>query len=104
VDPLQLLILIAIAGICGAFAQLIVAFDTRGMVTVLVSIVVGIVGIFLGRAISDLIGLPLVVVRVGNQRVDLIWTIVGAALVLLVLRLLQSGGRTLLSRRADTSS
>ena len=44
-DPLQLLILLAIAGICGAFAELIVAFDTRGLVTVLVSIIVGIVGV-----------------------------------------------------------
>ncbi|HWQ12406.1 MAG TPA: GlsB/YeaQ/YmgE family stress response membrane protein [Roseiflexaceae bacterium] len=100
-DPLQLLILLAIAGICGAFAELLVAFDTRGMVTVLVSIVVGIVGIFLGRAISDAIGLQTVVVRVGTQRVDLLWTIAGAALVLLVLKLLRSGGRTLLGRRAS---
>jgi uncharacterized membrane protein YeaQ/YmgE (transglycosylase-associated protein family) len=99
VDPLQLLILLAIAGICGAFAELIVAFDTRGMATALVSIVVGVVGVFLGRAISDLLGLATIVVRVGNQRIDLIWTIIGAALVLVVLRLLQSGGRTILSRR-----
>ncbi|MFO7168870.1 MAG: GlsB/YeaQ/YmgE family stress response membrane protein [Chloroflexota bacterium] len=97
-DPLQLLILLAIAGICGAFAELIVAFDTRGMITILVSIIVGVVGIFLGRAIADIFQISLVVVRVGNQRVDLIWTIVGAILVLVVLRLLQSGGRTILSR------
>ena len=101
VDPLQLLILLAIAGICGAFAELIVAFDTRGTITVLVSIIVGIVGIFLGRAISDILGLATVVVRVGNQRVDLIWTIAGATLVLMVLKLLQTGGRTLLSRRTE---
>lgn len=98
-DPLQLLILLAIAGICGAFAELIVAFDTRGMITILVSIIVGVVGIFLGLAIADIFQISLVVVRVGNQRVDLIWTIVGAILVLVVLRLLQSGGRTILSRR-----
>jgi uncharacterized membrane protein YeaQ/YmgE (transglycosylase-associated protein family) len=100
VDPLQLLILLAIAGICGAFAELIVAFDTRGMVTVLVSIVVGIVGIFLARAITEATGLATVVVRVGTQRVDLILTILGAMLLLVVLRLVRGGGRTLLGRRA----
>lgn len=99
-DPLQLLILLAIAGICGAFAELIVAFDTRGLVTVLVSIIVGIVGIFLARAITEATGLSTVVVRVGNQRVDLILTILGAILLLAVLRLVRSGGRSLLGRRA----
>jgi uncharacterized membrane protein YeaQ/YmgE (transglycosylase-associated protein family) len=100
VDPLQLLILLAIAGICGAFAELIVAFDTRGLMTILVSIIVGIVGIFLARAITDITGLATVVVRVGNQRVDLLLTILGAVLLLLVLRLVRSGGQTILSSRA----
>jgi uncharacterized membrane protein YeaQ/YmgE (transglycosylase-associated protein family) len=100
VDPLQLLILLAIAGICGAFAELIVAFDTRGLMTILVSVIVGIVGIFLARAITDLTGLTTVVVRIGNQRVDLVLTILGAMLLLAVLRLVRSGGRTLLSSRA----
>lgn len=99
-DPLQLLILLAIAGICGAFAELIVAFDTRGLMTILVSVIVGIVGIFLARAITDLTGLTTVVVRIGNQRVDLVLTILGAMLLLAVLRLVRSGGRTLLSSRA----
>jgi uncharacterized membrane protein YeaQ/YmgE (transglycosylase-associated protein family) len=100
VDPLQLLILLAIAGICGAFAELIVAFDTRGLMTILVSVIVGIVGIFLARAITDLTGLSTVVVRIGNQRVDLVFTILGAMLLLAVLRLVRSGGRSLLSSRA----
>jgi uncharacterized membrane protein YeaQ/YmgE (transglycosylase-associated protein family) len=100
VDPLQLLILLTIAGICGAFAELIVAFDTRGMVTILVSIVIGIVGIFLGQAVSNALGISTIVIRVGNQRIDLIWTILGAMLLLAVLRLMRSGGRTILGRRA----
>ncbi|MEN9939138.1 MAG: hypothetical protein RLZZ387_5717 [Chloroflexota bacterium] len=99
-DPLQLLILLTIAGICGAFAELIVAFDTRGMVTILVSIVIGIVGIFLGQAVSNALGISTIVIRVGNQRIDLIWTILGAMLLLAVLRLMRSGGRTILGRRA----
>lgn len=99
-DPLQLLILLAIAGICGAFAELIVAFDTRGMITILVSVIVGIVGIFLARAISDITGISTVVVRVGTQRVDLVLTVLGAILLLVVLRMVRSGGRTLLSSRA----
>jgi uncharacterized membrane protein YeaQ/YmgE (transglycosylase-associated protein family) len=98
VDPLQLLVLLTVAGICGAVAQLAVAFDTRGMVTVLVSIVVGIVGIFISRGISALITIQIIPVRVGTQRFDVLWTILGAMLVLFVLKLLRSGGRSLLRR------
>lgn len=95
-DPLQLLILLAIAGICGAFAQLAIAFDTRGIATILVSVIIGIVGIFLANSITEATGLSTFVVRVGAQRVDLLLTILGAMLLLAALRLVRSGGRTLL--------
>ena len=39
-DPLQLLILLVIAGICGAVAELIVGFSPPGLHVMLVSIII----------------------------------------------------------------
>ena len=44
-DPLQLLILLVIAGICGAVAELIVGFSPPGLHVMLVSIIIGVIAV-----------------------------------------------------------
>lgn len=95
-DPLQLMILLVIAGICGAFAELIVGFSPPGLHVMLVSIIIGVIGAFVGAWIAGLLSLPpLTEIRVGNIRMNLLYTIFGSILLLLVLQALRSGGRRL---------
>jgi len=99
-DPLQLMILLVIAGICGAFAELIVGFSPPGLHVMLVSIIIGVIGAFVGAWIAGLFGLPpLTEIRVGNIRLNLLYTILGSVLLLLVLQALRSGGRRLSNSR-----
>lgn len=99
-DPLQLMILLVIAGICGAFAELIVGFSPPGLHVMLVSVIIGVIGAFVGAWIAGLFGLPSITeIRVGNIRMNLLYTIVGSILLLLILQALRSGGRRLSNLR-----
>jgi uncharacterized membrane protein YeaQ/YmgE (transglycosylase-associated protein family) len=99
-DLLELSIVLVIAGICGAFAELIMGFSPRGMLVILVSIIVGVIGAFLGYWIfTSILALPgILTIRVGTIRFDLLWTVVGSLLLLLLLQGLRSGGRLLINR------
>ncbi|MCS7291226.1 MAG: GlsB/YeaQ/YmgE family stress response membrane protein [Roseiflexus sp.] len=99
-DPLELLILLVIVGICGAFAELIVGFSPPGLHVMLVSIIVGIIGAFIGGWIAGMIGLPPITeIRVGNIRLSLLYTILGSTLLLVILQALRSGWRWFSIRR-----
>jgi uncharacterized membrane protein YeaQ/YmgE (transglycosylase-associated protein family) len=92
VDLLQLLILLVIAGICGAVAELIVGFSPPGLQVMLVSIIVGVIGAFIGGWIAGTFGLPPITeIRVGNIRLNLLYTILGSTLLLVILQALRSG-------------
>ena len=84
---LELLVLLAVAGICGALGQAISGFSRGGC---LVSIALGFVGALLGTWLSRQLGLPeLLVVPVGDGRgFPVIWSIIGAALFVAVIGLL----------------
>ena len=89
-DLLQLSFLLVIAGICGAIAQWIVAFSQGNLV---VSIIVGVVGAYLGWVISRLLPFPkLLAIGVGALDVDLVWAILGSMLLLVLLKALRQGG------------
>ncbi|ABU60357.1 GlsB/YeaQ/YmgE family stress response membrane protein [Roseiflexus castenholzii] len=91
-DLLQLLILLVIAGICGAVAELIVGFSPPGLQVMLVSIIVGVIGAFIGGWIAGTFGLPPITeIRVGNIRLNLLYTILGSTLLLVILQALRSG-------------
>ncbi|GIV98739.1 GlsB/YeaQ/YmgE family stress response membrane protein [Roseiflexus sp.] len=91
-DLLQLLILLVIAGICGAVAELIVGFSPPGLQVMLVSIIVGVIGAFIGGWIAETFGLPPITeIRVGNIRLNLLYTILGSTLLLVILQALRSG-------------
>lgn len=91
-DLLQLLILLVIAGICGAVAELIVGFSPPGLQVMLVSVIVGVIGAFIGGWIAETFSLPPITeIRVGNIRLNLLYTILGSTLLLVILQALRSG-------------
>jgi uncharacterized membrane protein YeaQ/YmgE (transglycosylase-associated protein family) len=83
----ELLVLLIVAGVCGALGQAISGFSRGGC---LVSIALGFVGALLGTWLSRQLGLPeLLVVPVGDGRgFPVVWSIIGAALFVAVIGLL----------------
>jgi uncharacterized membrane protein YeaQ/YmgE (transglycosylase-associated protein family) len=81
----ELLILLVVAGICGAIGKAIVGHWPGGFI---VSIAVGFIGALVGTWLARLLGLPeLFAVRIGNQTFPIIWSIAGAALFVAVISL-----------------
>lgn len=77
------LLLILVGAVCGAIAQMIVGFSVGGL---LASIVVGFLGALLGTWLAQTIHLPsLLAVRIEGYTLDILWSILGAILLLLVL-------------------
>jgi hypothetical protein len=90
VDLLQLLILLTITGICGAFAVLILGFSPRGVVTQLFSLIAGTLGAALGGWVKDRINIPdLFTIKIGTVRIDIILTLLGSLAVVGLLMGLQ---------------
>ena len=75
---IQLLILLLIAGICGALGQAIGGYSHGGC---LVSIALGFIGALLGTWLARALGLPeLLAIPAGGMNFPIIWSIIGAAL------------------------
>lgn len=100
-DLLQLLILLIIAGLCGAIAEWIVGFSPGDLLVTIINGVVGAyVGSWIGSLIGSLIGIELPLrVAVGTISFNLIWAVLGSILLLLLLRTLRGTGRRNLSWR-----
>lgn len=74
----SLLLLLLIAGICGAIGQAISGFDLGG---ILVTIAVGFIGALLGVWLAGVFRLPeLFTLTVGGQRFPIVWSIIGSTL------------------------
>lgn len=87
---LDFLVLLLIAGICGAIGQALSGFSRGGC---LVSIAVGFIGALLGTWLAGALGLPeIFVINVGGQPFPILWSIIGGALFVAVLGLI-SGRR-----------
>jgi uncharacterized membrane protein YeaQ/YmgE (transglycosylase-associated protein family) len=83
---IQLLILLLIAGICGAIGQAITGYSHGGC---LVSIALGFIGALLGSWLAAKMGLPeLVAIPVGGVHFPIVWSIIGAALFVAVINLI----------------
>jgi len=83
---LQLLLLLLIAGICGALGQAIGGYTHGGC---LVSIALGFIGALLGTWMAAKLGLPeLVSVPVGGMSFPIIWSIIGAAIFVALINLI----------------
>ena len=85
-----ILILLLIAAVCGALGQAIAGYSIGGC---LVSIAVGFLGAVLGMWLAGQLELPpLFVVEVGTYDFPVAWSILGSALLVAVLGVLQGGG------------
>jgi uncharacterized membrane protein YeaQ/YmgE (transglycosylase-associated protein family) len=86
---LGFLLLLLIGAICGAIAEVLVGYSPGGL---LASIGVGFLGALLGGWIASAIGLPeILAVRVETVTIPVLWSIVGAVLLLAVLAALRRG-------------
>jgi uncharacterized membrane protein YeaQ/YmgE (transglycosylase-associated protein family) len=86
VSVLDFLILLLIAGICGALGRAISGSSRGGF---LVSIALGFIGALLGMALARAANLPEpFMVEVGDQPFPVIWSIIGSALFVAVIGLL----------------
>jgi uncharacterized membrane protein YeaQ/YmgE (transglycosylase-associated protein family) len=83
---LELVILLIIAGVCGAIGKAIVGYWPGG---VIVSIAVGFIGALVGTWLARLLALPeIFAVRVGGATFPIIWSIIGSALFVAIIALL----------------
>jgi len=82
----EFLVLLLVAGICGAIAQALVGGSRGGC---LVSIALGFIGALLGTWLARAAGLPEVLtVDIGGRPFPIVWSIIGGALFAAVLALL----------------
>jgi uncharacterized membrane protein YeaQ/YmgE (transglycosylase-associated protein family) len=87
----DLLILLLVAGLCGALGQAISGFSRGGC---LVSIALGFIGAILGMWLARQLGLPeLLSVPVGGRSFPVVWSIIGSALFVALISLLTRGRR-----------
>lgn len=83
---LEFIILLVIAAIAGGIGQALAGYSLGGL---LVTIVVGFIGAWLGTWIARSTGLPeLLVINVGGQPFPIIWAILGSALLTAVVAML----------------
>lgn len=87
---LELLILLLVAGICGAVGKAIVGYFPGGF---LASIGVGFVGALLGTWVARIAGLPeLLAIKVGGTSFPIVWSILGSVILVGLISLI-SGRR-----------
>jgi uncharacterized membrane protein YeaQ/YmgE (transglycosylase-associated protein family) len=86
-----LLVLLVIAGVCGAIGRAIAGGTAGGF---LVSIAVGFVGALLGTFLALLVHLPeLLVVSIDRHPFPILWSIIGASVFVAVIHLLSGRSR-----------
>lgn len=86
----QLLLLLLVAGVCGAIGQAISGFSRGGC---LVSIALGFIGALIGTWLANAIGLnyePLPV-HVYGQTFPVVWSIIGSAVFVAIIGLISRG-------------
>jgi uncharacterized membrane protein YeaQ/YmgE (transglycosylase-associated protein family) len=85
-DLSQWIVLLIVAGICGALGQAISGYSRGGC---LVSIALGFVGALIGMWLARVMHLPeLFAVQIGSTNFPIVWSIIGSALFVAVITLL----------------
>lgn len=86
---IQFLVLLLIAAICGGVGQSLAGYSLGGC---LVSIVVGFIGAYIGMWLAGKLGLPEILsIKVGAKTFPIIWSVVGSALLTLIIALIRRG-------------
>ena len=84
--PWEWVILLLVAGICGAVGQAIAGYSRGGL---LVAIALGFIGALIGVQIARAARMPEILpIQIGEARFPIIWSIIGAALFVAVIGLL----------------
>jgi len=84
---LGLLVLLLIAAVCGGIGQTLAGYSLGGC---LVSIVVGVIGAYIGLWIAGKMGLPRVFeITVDHRPFPILWAIIGSAVFTLIIALLR---------------
>jgi uncharacterized membrane protein YeaQ/YmgE (transglycosylase-associated protein family) len=82
----DVLILLLVAGVCGALGQAITGFSRGGC---LVSIALGFIGALVGMWLARTLGLPeLFAIQIGTTSFPIVWSIIGSALFVAIIALL----------------
>jgi uncharacterized membrane protein YeaQ/YmgE (transglycosylase-associated protein family) len=85
-DLSQWIVLLIVAGICGALGQAITGYSRGGC---LVSIALGFVGALIGMWLARVMHLPeLFAIQIGSTNFPIVWSIIGSALFVAVITLL----------------
>ena len=88
-SPLEFVLLLVIAGVCGAVGQAIAGYSRGGL---LAAVGVGFVGALLGTWLARLLSLPeIFAVRLGNTSFPIIWSIAGSTLFVALISLISRG-------------
>ncbi len=88
---LEILLLLLVAGVCGALGQAIAGVSRGGC---LVAIALGFVGALVGTLVADALELPpIFTVEIDGDAFPIVWAILGSALVVAVLSLFTRGRR-----------
>jgi uncharacterized membrane protein YeaQ/YmgE (transglycosylase-associated protein family) len=83
---IDVVILLVVAGVCGALGQAISGYSRGGC---LVAIALGFIGALLGVGLSRFLGLPeLFMLTFDSTSFPIVWSIIGAALFVAVLSFL----------------
>lgn len=89
--PIDFILLLVVAGVCGALGQVISGRRRGGWV---ISIVLGFIGALLGSWLSRTLELPdPLTIRIEGTRFPVVWSIVGAALFVAILSFLKGDRR-----------
>lgn len=90
---LDLLVLLIVAGLCGAVGQAISGYSHGGC---LVAIALGFIGALIGMWLARTLALPeLFLLRIGTTRFPIVWAIIGSALFVAVIGLFSRSRRWL---------
>ena len=80
------LLLLVVAGIIGSIGQAIGGYTSSGCA---MSIVIGFAGAIIGRWLPGVLNMPtFMTVDVGDTKFPIIWSVIGAALLVLLLRVI----------------
>jgi len=92
----ELLVLLLVAGICGAIGKAIVGYWPGGA---LASIAIGFIGALVGVWLARVLGLPEIFpIRIGTATFPIIWSVLGSALFVGIISLI-SGRRRYVEMR-----
>ncbi|HEY9636057.1 MAG TPA: hypothetical protein V6D14_21810 [Coleofasciculaceae cyanobacterium] len=82
----EILLLLLIAAICGSLGQVLVGYSAGGL---LVSIVVGVIGAYIGIWVAREFNLPVLFsLNLGGRSFPIIWSIIGSAIFAAILGLI----------------